>query len=86
MFGDYYQCECYKIGGPFIAEDPNCPKHGTEAQRDAEELEQALSITFEEYRASLEEGEYYDLMEAYKAGDYLAFAAAAFEAGKRIGR
>ena len=21
-------CECYQIGGPFIAEDPNCPIHG----------------------------------------------------------
>lgn len=25
-------CDCYKIGGPFIAEDPDCPRHGTEAQ------------------------------------------------------
>ena len=30
-------CECYKIGGPFIAEDPNCPFHGTEAQMREEE-------------------------------------------------
>jgi hypothetical protein len=21
-------CECYQIGGPFIAEDPNCAVHG----------------------------------------------------------
>ena len=21
-------CDCYQIGGPFIAEDPNCPAHG----------------------------------------------------------
>lgn len=21
-------CECYQIGGPFIAEDPDCPIHG----------------------------------------------------------
>lgn len=26
-------CECFKIGGPFIAEDPNCPIHGREAQQ-----------------------------------------------------
>lgn len=26
-------CECYKIGGPFIAEDPDCPVHGYEARR-----------------------------------------------------
>jgi hypothetical protein len=25
-------CQCYEIGGPFIAEDPDCPAHGTEAQ------------------------------------------------------
>lgn len=21
-------CQCYQIGGPFIAEDPDCPIHG----------------------------------------------------------
>ena len=21
-------CECYTIGGPWIAEDPDCPAHG----------------------------------------------------------
>lgn len=26
-------CECYQIGGRFIAEDPDCPIHGYEAQR-----------------------------------------------------
>lgn len=30
-------CECYRIGGRFIAEDPDCPVHGTEAQRQQEE-------------------------------------------------
>lgn len=25
-------CECYTIGGPFIAEDPMCPIHGVAAQ------------------------------------------------------
>lgn len=25
-------CECYQIGGRFIAEDPDCPAHGREAQ------------------------------------------------------
>jgi hypothetical protein len=32
-------CECYVIGGPWIAEDPNCPVHGYQAQRDAEQRE-----------------------------------------------
>ena len=32
------RCECYRVGGPFIAEDPNCPIHGYEAQaREKEE-------------------------------------------------
>lgn len=30
-------CECYKIGGPFIAEDPDCPIHGREAQQERDE-------------------------------------------------
>ena len=38
-------CECYTVGGPWIAEDPDCPQHGWQAQRqekiDAEEQEQA---------------------------------------------
>ena len=25
-------CECYKVGGRFIAEDPDCPAHGRAAQ------------------------------------------------------
>jgi hypothetical protein len=29
-------CQCYQIGGPFIAEDPDCPTHGTEAQAEAD--------------------------------------------------
>lgn len=42
-------CECYQIGGPFIAEDPECPAHGTEAQaerrrREAKEMEQEERI------------------------------------------
>jgi hypothetical protein len=42
-------CECYQIGGRFIAEDPDCPEHGTEAQRDSTELE-ALRKDAERYR------------------------------------
>jgi hypothetical protein len=29
-------CECYQIGGRFIAEDPDCEVHGTQAQIEAE--------------------------------------------------
>lgn len=47
-------CECYKIGGPFIAEDPDCPVHGTEAQwrREQEETERQ---SLEDRIARLEE-------------------------------
>jgi len=43
-------CECYQIGGRFIAEDPECPVHGTEAQRDNDErfaLIQRLRVDLE---------------------------------------
>lgn len=42
-----YSCQCHQIGGPFIAEDPDCPAHGIEAQRAArrrEEIIDQLSI------------------------------------------
>lgn len=29
-------CECHQIGGRFIAEDPDCPAHGTAAQAERE--------------------------------------------------
>lgn len=32
--------QCFVPGGPWIAEDPNCPIHGHEAQREAEYREQ----------------------------------------------
>lgn len=32
-------CDCYTIGGPFIAEDPDCPEHGWEAQKERERNE-----------------------------------------------
>lgn len=32
-------CQCNRVGGPFIAEDPNCPAHGTEAKRRKDEIE-----------------------------------------------
>lgn len=24
-------CECYQVGGPFVAEDPDCPIHGRQS-------------------------------------------------------
>ena len=35
-------CECHQIGGRFIAEDPDCPVHGTEAQQ--KELEKPALV------------------------------------------
>jgi hypothetical protein len=39
-------CECYQVGGRFIAEDPECPVHGVEGQerqREQEDMERELS-------------------------------------------
>lgn len=30
-------CDCYRIEGPWIGADPNCPTHGVEAQRKRDE-------------------------------------------------
>lgn len=47
-------CECYKIGGPFIAEDPECPEHGYAAR--AEQAARERTETSQEARiAALEE-------------------------------
>lgn len=53
-------CQCYQIGGPFIAEDPGCPAHGTTAQAEREQHEDLAarldkmlmrgSFTHQEYR------------------------------------
>lgn len=37
-------CECYVIGGPFIAEDPECPAHGYEARKREEENEDRIRM------------------------------------------
>lgn len=35
-------CECYKIGGRFIAEDPDCLVHGREAVEERERVEKRI--------------------------------------------
>jgi hypothetical protein len=35
-------CECYKIGGRFIAEDPECPAHGAAAQAEQAKIDLVL--------------------------------------------
>lgn len=32
-------CDCFKVGGPWISFDPECPAHGYEAQRREQERE-----------------------------------------------
>lgn len=32
-------CECYQIGGPWIAEDPSCPVHGVQSRGRAARIE-----------------------------------------------
>lgn len=49
-------CDCYKIGGPFIAEDPDCPVHGIEAQamqREREHERDEMQRQIEELRAEV---------------------------------
>lgn len=45
-------CECYKIGGPWVAEDPDCPIHGRggvwEAEKETREREQTLENRIED--------------------------------------
>lgn len=44
------QAQCFTVGGPWVAEDPNCPEHGVEAQaaeeRRREEEKAFLTLRF----------------------------------------
>ena len=46
-------CDCYKVGGPWIAEDPDCPIHGNDAQRQ-QAMQDERSGDFEDRIAQLE--------------------------------
>jgi len=46
-------CDCYKIGGPWIAVDPDCPVHGRDAQRRQDLLDEERQ-SMEERMAALE--------------------------------
>lgn len=46
-------CQCYKVGGPFIAEDPDCPIHGPEGRREREPLEERIAALETALRAML---------------------------------
>lgn len=47
-------CDCHRIGGPFIAEDPDCPVHGREAQARAR-LEEQQAAEAERRNQTLEQ-------------------------------
>lgn len=48
-------CECYKIGGPWITYDPDCPAHGDEAQRAEKQREREEEEREERHKAELAE-------------------------------
>ncbi len=48
-------CECYKIGGRFIAEDPDCPAHGYAAQAEEKQRERDIDQVVEAAKALLAE-------------------------------
>jgi hypothetical protein len=79
-------CECYKIGGRFIAEDPDCPEHGTYAQ-EAERVRDAS--TGEEWFRALSDDQRSELVghvpmtgRTFFECDLIDIINAAFEAGK----
>lgn len=69
-------CECYQVGGRFIAEDPQCPVHGYQAQQ-----AEAQRGTFEQFWEEL-------LQDSDRLADLLEdpeyLAKAAFEAGRDL--
>lgn len=34
-----FTCECFRIDGPYIGADPNCPRHGVEATIRSEKID-----------------------------------------------
>lgn len=67
-------CQCHQIGGPFIAEDPDCPAHGREAQR-------RQSTTFHDWWDGLTEDQQLAITDG---ADEFSLMEAAFEAGKAL--
>lgn len=50
-------CECYQIGGRFIAEDPDCPAHGTAAQAERASFETDRDRLVRRLERAMEDGE-----------------------------
>ena len=48
------KCEyqCYEVGGPWIAENPDCPVHGTEAQREEKQRDRTKERLYQQITMS----------------------------------
>ena len=46
-------CDCYKIGGPFIDVDPDCPVHAPGGLRDQEEAREEFQAEVRDELAAL---------------------------------
>jgi hypothetical protein len=46
-------CQCHQAGGPFVAEDPDCPYHGAEGRREREQMEDRIAALESALRAML---------------------------------
>jgi|688.fasta_scaffold200156_5 hypothetical protein len=59
-----FECDCYKIGGPFVGADPNCPTHGTQADERQKRIDK-LRDQLEKLNLSgqLSDAVYYSLLE-----------------------
>lgn len=47
-------CECYQIGGRFIAEDPDCPAHGTAAAQESQQERRLIGQCADELDEALD--------------------------------
>lgn len=65
-------CDCYKIGGPWITFDPECAEHGYEAQRKEREIE-ALREDAERWRVY--DAHCQSIFNGKRIGEWLVFDA-----------
>lgn len=49
-------CDCYRIGGPFIAEDPDCPAHGVDGyEKRLAKLEAEMDVNASFYKLTVQQ-------------------------------
>ena len=57
--------ECYKIGGPWISENPDCPEHGTYSKgTHGDRQEEIRDILYRVWLRDLSADDGYSLIEA----------------------